>query len=495
MTVVLQKAGSPLFPVNQLVARPVGPLQSSRLHFKTLPLTLVLVFGASACSDSSAPPAPDWSSLPDQAAEAVRLQYEAMLDAPDDADAAGRLAMHLHAYEQWQAAERFYADARRKDPRSAAWPYLRAYVLEQIGEADSARAAYYEALAVDASSVPARLRLAELLFRDGEFAEAEELYRSVLELQPVSAAAEYGLGRIAAERGDDSAAVGRFETSIAAAPQYSAARYALAQAYSRLGEQQKAEQQTALVEGSLRVAEAFFDPLLFEVQGLRAGSASEHLRRGKELADRGLHREAVDEYNLAIEADPAYADAYVNLMTAYGALGEYAKAEEQHRKATALGSDAPELHYNLGLLRGLQERYDEAVPAFRRALERDPAMADAHSNLGYALQQLGRPEEAVGHYRAALEQQPNHRLTRFYYGMYLLGAGRPRDALSRLEPAIAPLDVRSPRILFAVAEAHMRLGRPDEARRELLRALELAEGFGQTDLIEGLRTALNGLSQ
>ena len=96
---------------------------------------------------------------------------------------------------------------------------------------------------------------------------------------------------------------------------------------------------------------------------------------------------------------------------------------------------------------------------------------------------------------AALEQQPKHRLARFHYGVQLLAAGRATDALTYLEPAIEPLDGRSPRILFVVAEAHMRLRRPDAARRLLEQALALARRFGQDDLIQPLETSLEGLEQ
>jgi tetratricopeptide repeat protein len=84
----------------------------------------------------------------------------------------------------------------------------------------------------------------------------------------------------------------------------------------------------------------------------------------------------------AIAAAPAFADAYVNLGTALGKLGEYREAEQHYRQAIALNGNATNL-VCLGASLGAQARHDEEERFYHAALALDPEQPDAHQNLAW----------------------------------------------------------------------------------------------------------------
>lgn len=427
-------------------------------------------------------PAPDFSGLPPAAAADARERLTAF-EAEPNGDTAGRLAALLHAYERWDAATAYYDYAARKEPDEARWPYLRAVVEQTRGHTEAAQLSFKRAIELDPTLDAARFRLAELLRAAGRSKEAETVYAAALEANPGSATAYYGLGVAAAERGDDAEAARLLETALARAPGYSSARYALAQALRRLGETARAAEELEKFENAPKIATVFYDPLVDQVDALRAGLASEHARRGKALLDEGRPEAAVAEFQLALEADPGYAEAHVNLMSAHGSLGEEDKAEQHYRRAVELGSDAPELHYNLGVLRVLQGRDEEAVKALRKALERNPNLADAAANLGFSLERLGWRREALAAYQRALEAQPDHRFARFHLARNRVADRRHGEALPLLEGLEQPTDPLSARVLVLRAQAQAGLGRNEAAAESLAAARRLAERFEQTELL------------
>lgn len=488
----MQGSGNPCRPD----ATPRGALESKSVPSKTAALLAALAI-VCACDppvqQPALPAAPNLASLPQKAAEAVRDAHEKFLAAPSDGDRAGRLAMLLHAYEQYEAAERFYLYAEKHVSGPNPWPHLAGYVQQQQGKTEEADASYRRAISFDPTYVAARLRLAALLETKGDLDEAEELYRAALELAPDSAHAHYGLGTIAAARSDDAEAAERFRLALASAPEFTPPRYALSQALARLGDEEAAKREAAAAEQSPRVAEVMFDPVLLEVEALLPADAPQLLARGKSYDEQGMPERAIEQYLLALDQDPDYAEAHVNLMTAYGALGRLEEAERSYEAAARLGADMAELHYNLGVLRSFQGRLEEAERAFRAAITRDPGMADAHANLGFILEQTGRAAAADRSYRRALEIQPNHRLALYHRGRRLLEAGQAEQALPYLQQAAQVVDERSGQILYTLARAQATLGRVGEARGSLQNAYAVAQQTGQSELMQAIQEAMTAL--
>jgi len=108
-------------------------------------------------------------------------------------------------------------------------------------------------------------------------------------------------------------------------------------------------------------------------------------------------REAVQAYHQALEFDPDFADAHVNLGRHYHETRDLEKAEAHYREAIRCAPGDATSHFNLGVLLEDRERRADALTAYERALARDPELADAHYNLGLLCETLGRRAQAMRH--------------------------------------------------------------------------------------------------
>ncbi|MGE5178195.1 MAG: tetratricopeptide repeat protein [Bacteroidota bacterium] len=111
--------------------------------------------------------------------------------------------------------------------------------------------------------------------------------------------------------------------------------------------------------------------------------------------------EARQAYLQAIDADPEYADAHLNLGRLDHKAGALGSAEARYRRAIECDPQDATAHFNLGVLLEDRQCPQAAADAYARAIECDPDFADAHYNLGLVLDELGRRAEAMQHLIAA----------------------------------------------------------------------------------------------
>lgn len=112
---------------------------------------------------------------------------------------------------------------------------------------------------------------------------------------------------------------------------------------------------------------------------------------------------ALDAYERAVAADPAFLDAYINLGRLLHDARRFAEAESVYRRATKRCGDDSLLLYNLGVLLDDMDNVAEAMAAYEAALRLDPGLADCHYNLSLLCAKSGKPREALRHmarYRA-----------------------------------------------------------------------------------------------
>jgi hypothetical protein len=124
------------------------------------------------------------------------------------------------------------------------------------------------------------------------------------------------------------------------------------------------------------------------------GSAYEWFARGCEMEDEGS-ADAVDAYLHAIDAEPSFADAYVNLGRLLHEQGRLSEAEAVYRRGIAQCQSDALLRYNLGVLMDEMGRKQAALQVYREALALQEDLADCHYNIALLY-------EASGHTRAAL---------------------------------------------------------------------------------------------
>jgi DNA-binding transcriptional MerR regulator len=158
------------------------------------------------------------------------------------------------------------------------------------------------------------------------------------------------------------------------------------------------------------------DPAQGSLSVIENAKPGEEGHDAQEWFDRGVALErddaeaALQAYEQAIRADPALADARINLGRLLHEAGRLAPAEQVYRDALNTCGGDPVLYYNLGVLLDDLNRATEAQEAYQAALAGDPSFADCHYNLALVCQKLGKPKEAIRHmgrYRALVGSRPN----------------------------------------------------------------------------------------
>lgn len=147
-------------------------------------------------------------------------------------------------------------------------------------------------------------------------------------------------------------------------------------------------------------------PLASNVQPLRQRRAAAPAVSADEWFRRACAMEAADApgaeraYRRAIEADPQFADAYLNLGVLLGGAGRLDEAIALYRFAIEQRPDDATLHFNLGVMLEDAGQLAEAIAVYERCLELDATLADAHYNAARLHERLGDAKRAIRHYSA-----------------------------------------------------------------------------------------------
>jgi tetratricopeptide (TPR) repeat protein len=458
------------------------------------PLPLAALLFARGISDA---PPPELPRLPlDRYPPGLRVRVEEALaraEREPQASAAGELGMLLHAYEQLEPAKACYRRARALEPTAFAWPYLEGVVQEALGDHGAAAAALRDALQAQPSSLPARLKLAEVLLATGDLAGSETLFQAILTDHPQAPQAHYGLGRVEAARGRPAAAVDRYREATRLLPAFGAAEYALALAYRDLGREEEARQHLALYQKFWLEAPPLDDRVMERVRQLKGG-ALQHMAEGVRLGKAGDTQGSIREHEAALKEDPNLAQAHANLISLYGRLQRWDDAERHYRAAIALRPGLADAHYDYGVALSQQDRRREAAAAFEKALEINPYHSRAHGNLGALLLAEGARDKAEAHFEKALENDPANRLARYNLARVRGAQGRLAEAIAELQKTLVPEDEETPRYLYALSAAYVRAGDRKKALLYGQEAQRKAQAFGQTALAASIERDLRLLS-
>lgn len=430
-------------------------------------------------------------ALPPHVRTALERVYADARARPFDASVVGRLAMMLHAYEQYESAERCYRLARQLDPRAFAWPYLAAVIQAERGDYHGASTAFRQALEINPQYLPARLQLADTLMNAGAVEASREVYKAVLIDSPELALAHYGLGRLSGALQNPNTAATHYRDAIDAAPQFGAAHYALALAYRDMGDDDRAKLHLDAFRRFAAYRPLLPDHFLEEVRSLRE-TARDLIADAARLGRSGRVKESIALHLKVLDIDPKNAQAHINLISLYARAGQHNKAEQHYRAALRLEGNLADAHYNYGVLLAARGAAG-AADAFRNALEVNPFHAQAHNNLGALLARRGDLDGAMAHYRQAIASDPHHRGARFNLGQALIATGRPRQAIAQFLRILLPEHVDTPRYMFALSNAYLSAGDVANARQFAERALEHARRRNQTGLAMTIEQRLHTL--
>jgi tetratricopeptide (TPR) repeat protein len=173
--------------------------------------------------------------------------------------------------------------------------------------------------------------------------------------------------------------------------------------------------------------------------------------------------EAVDYFEQAIELDPNFALAHVELALTHIFQIDFsglpqaemvAKAESLIDRALELDDPSAEAHTVLGSIHYERDEYERAEAAFQHALELNPNYEEAYGWYGQLLQEwLGRSEEALTLHRKSIELSPLSDFSINRLGWCLEDLGRFDDALTWYKKGL-DIDPGHTLTLWSVAMHH-----------------------------------------
>jgi Flp pilus assembly protein TadD len=129
---------------------------------------------------------------------------------------------------------------------------------------------------------------------------------------------------------------------------------------------------------------------------------------GTLYAERGETAKAQSEYRAAIELDPSFFHASINLADLLQRLGRETQGQKILRQALLGSPRAALLHYALGLSLVRQKRLAEALPELRAATEIEPTNARLAYVYAIALHDTGKRREALVVLQQALRRAPGN---------------------------------------------------------------------------------------
>ena len=185
-------------------------------------------------------------------------------------------------------------------------------------------------------------------------------------------------------------------------------------------------------------------------------------RLGLILLDQQAYAEAAEEFERVVQLRPAEAPGYVGLARAYFGMDRDQDAVALLRKAIRVAPNDPRVHYLLGRgLRGVG-RLAEANVHFARGGETQPAFVQDP-------------------WRSAVAGVRMTRWVRLGRAEELMAAGQVSAAAQLLEKLLADYPDRLS-VLNKLVMAYSRLGRHDDAKRLLFRALDLSDDHAPTHI-------------
>ena len=133
-----------------------------------------------------------------------------------------------------------------------------------------------------------------------------------------------------------------------------------------------------------------------------------YINLGNVYYEKHIPDKAIQLYEKAIELNPQNAPAYENMGNAYADKGNLDKAIQLYEKAIDLNPQDSGAYFNLGVTYGEKGNLDKAIELYEKVIELNPQRYDAYCNLGFSYGEKGNLDKAIQLYQKAIELDPKN---------------------------------------------------------------------------------------
>lgn len=170
------------------------------------------------------------------------------------------------------------------------------------------------------------------------------------------------------------------------------------------------------------------------------GDAVACYNRAIKLHLAGKLDQAIEEYGLALKANPELGQAHCNLGLIYNQQHRYDEAIAEFRKALAINPQDAITYNGIGAALRAKNDLDGAIKNWQTAISLKDDLATAHYNLGAAYEMRKEYDKALDQYQKATES--DSRLGEAYYrtGLIMSRENRLEDAKEQFTKALKVSD-------------------------------------------------------
>jgi len=145
------------------------------------------------------------------------------------------------------------------------------------------------------------------------------------------------------------------------------------------------------------------------------------------------HEDAVKQFKQALEGDPNFAVARINLALAYFYLNDSRAAVEEARAGVKLAPDSPHAHYALAAALRNEKLYDEMLAEFNKVLSIDPRDSATNIQIGQLHAQKQQYPQAIAAFQRAIDSEPYNATAVYSLAQAQIRSGQRDEGQKSLE--------------------------------------------------------------
>lgn len=361
---------------------------------------------------------------------------------PEPHHSADAIATSLCYLRSYLNSSRFEGNKRKEEIYNSGIEHL------DNQKFSEAIAKFNEAINIDPIDAEMHYGVGRACLGQGDLKAGENAAKKALELTEnnhpdsqklLDAIRHYGSGCTFLKNREWNRAIAKFQEATNQEPIFIEAHCGLGKAYLEAGDLEAAE---STAEKALKLKNNYRP-----AQELLGDVTKKYRDNGKSYFIKKQYDQAIAKFQKAIEIDPKFKEAHLDLVKTYLKLGDLETAEREAKKvlrvdfnyepASKLLVKIKEKHKEQGNEHQNRKAYAEAVKSYQQAISIDPKFKDAYNDLGMVYRKMEEYSNAISAYKQAIKIDESCHVAHTGLGIVYYEKSEYAEAVSSLKRAIA----------------------------------------------------------